>query len=726
MGIPGFVKRRMAVKVFLAIGLLVGTLLALQAWTDVRREVATLRAQSEGAATDIARLFIGAVEHSMLQGEGLQVKALVAELKDRLSKAHAENQLPDAQVHIYDQRGIEVFAPDPPAPSRDEIPPDVLRVLDEDRRHLGDGGRVFRPVDNEDRCHACHKADSALRGVISLAFDQDRCNQTRREVLARVVSDGFTHIMTAERSQFLDTYFLELEQDSPGVERVAVFDADADVFFGRAIDDLDVGAVTALLAEGGEPRYQPRAGGGDLALVPLPMQDRCIRCHDDEIGAVRGVLAVALAPATGADSTCSSGELESVIDTSLRYIMLSRLGRRIADFLDAVATTDAVRELVLYDNLGRRYWTTTHPVPPPHVAKVVAQGQPLIEVTGAGEDERVRAVAPLVNRRECRRCHGAGSELRGVVSVSLSTAVAARMAQDTLERRAWFTALTLLAILFILAGLLHYLVVRPVHRIGDVADEVGRGNLAVVVDHADQNGDEIARLGQRINEMVHDLRAKTHLEKFVSRGAAAAAAGAGMTAIARSGERRAATVLFSDIRGFTAYAEIVAPETVVEMLNRMLQAQADVVGNFGGDIDKFVGDELMAVFQGPNAEARAVLCATRMIDAVHRVRKHGDPLSVGIGVSTGDVIYGAIGHETRMDFTVIGDVVNIGARLCAGATADEILVSDAVRIAVGPVEDLAFEAAPPMKLKGKREPQVVYRVHRVAGADPASEHAHTH
>jgi adenylate cyclase len=348
------------------------------------------------------------------------------------------------------------------------------------------------------------------------------------------------------------------------------------------------------------------------------------------------------------------------------------------------------------------------------VAGVLASGETLIDVIDAEDGERVRAVEPLINERACTQCHGAGTELRGAVSVSLSTEFAAQARQETLERRMVFTALTLLGILAMLAALFHFLVSRPVQRISEVAEHVGHGNLAVMVEHADEGGDEMARLGQRFNEMVHQLQAKTHLEKFVSRGAVAAADAAGMRQISRAGERRAATVLFSDIRGFTAYAERVAPEIVVEMLNRLLQAQADVVTNFGGDIDKFVGDELMAVFHGPNAEARAVLCATRMMDAVARARHEGETLAVGIGISTGEVVHGAIGHEDRMDFTVIGDVVNTGARLCSAAAGDEILVTEAVHAAMSQLDDIVFEAAPPMAVKGKREPLHVYRAQRRA------------
>jgi class 3 adenylate cyclase len=711
MGIWRFFRRRMAVKVFVAVGLVVTTLLGIQAWTDSRREVRNLRKQSEASARDIARLYIGALEHSMLGGDGIEIKALIEKLDRRLQQAHQDKRVPEVQVQIFDQRGVEVLGPAQPVPALAELSPDLAAVLVKHERRDGVDGRVYRPVKNEDDCYACHEDQEKLRGVIVLDFNGARCAEARREVLPRVITEGFTHVMTAEREDLLDKYFARLRAEAPHVDGVAVFDADADLTYGEAIDGLAGEDVKPLLRDEPRTTYLPRMDGGTLALVPLAMQDRCTACHDEDLGTIRGVLAVAMAPSP-TPGRCASDELESVIDASLRYIMQSRLGRRIADFLDAVVATGAVRELVLYDYAGRRYWTTTHPKPPPHVAETLASGDTMIDVIEAEDGERVRAVEPLVNERACTQCHGAGSALRGVVSVSLSTAFAAQMRQETLERRMIFAALTLLGILVMLAALFQVLVARPVKRIGEVAEEVGHGNLAVEVEHADENGDEVARLGQRVNEMVHQLQAKIHLEKFVSRGAVAAADAAGSRQIARSGERRAATVLFSDIRGFTAYAERVAPEVVVEMLNRLLQAQADVVGNFGGDIDKFVGDELMAVFNGANAEARAVLCATRMIEAVERARREGETLSVGIGISMGEVVHGAIGHEDRMDFTVIGDVVNTGARLCSAAAGAEILVTESVYAAVGALEEIVFEAAEPMAVKGKREPLQVYRAWR--------------
>jgi adenylate cyclase len=102
-----------------------------------------------------------------------------------------------------------------------------------------------------------------------------------------------------------------------------------------------------------------------------------------------------------------------------------------------------------------------------------------------------------------------------------------------------------------------------------------------------------------------------------------------------------------------------------------------------------------------------------MIEAVQSCRTAADgDLTIGGGISVGDMVHGPIGSESRMDFTVIGDCVNVGARLCSNAAPGDILVSAAVKDACADVDDLVFEPLPPLNLKGKREPFPVWRVVR--------------
>jgi adenylate cyclase len=231
--------------------------------------------------------------------------------------------------------------------------------------------------------------------------------------------------------------------------------------------------------------------------------------------------------------------------------------------------------------------------------------------------------------------------------------------------------------------------------------------------------DEIGDLAGRMNAMIGELSERIELMKFVSRGTVSAIQAAGAVPMDRVGERRRVAVLFSDIRGYTAFSETVAPEIVVEALNLYLEAQTAIVEAHGGDVDKFVGDEVVALFQGEGMEARAVACALEIQRAMPGLLEaHPEwNLHVGIGVSAGEVVLGAIGARDRMDFTVLGDTVNLASRLCDAAPPDAVLVSDVVQVALAADPALTFRPQAPLALKGKRQPVPVFTALAAPGAE---------
>jgi class 3 adenylate cyclase/DNA-binding NarL/FixJ family response regulator len=176
------------------------------------------------------------------------------------------------------------------------------------------------------------------------------------------------------------------------------------------------------------------------------------------------------------------------------------------------------------------------------------------------------------------------------------------------------------------------------------------------------------------------------------------------------------TVLFSDIRGFSTLAEQLSAREVAGILGRHLAAMAEVVTEHGGTIDKFAGDGVMAVFGAPtpvpdHAE-RAVRCAlamqARQRELNEEVRREDfPPLGMGIGLNTGVVVAGAVGGGGRLEYTVVGDAVNLAQRLQAEAQAGQVLASAAT---VRAAPDVSTESLGSIQVKGRREPVEVHTV----------------
>ena len=183
------------------------------------------------------------------------------------------------------------------------------------------------------------------------------------------------------------------------------------------------------------------------------------------------------------------------------------------------------------------------------------------------------------------------------------------------------------------------------------------------------------------------------------------------------GEKREVTVLFTDIRGFTSMSENMEPEKVVSTLNEYFSQMIDIVFKYNGTLDKIIGDELMVVYGAPtsseNDTERAIKTAIEMQQQIEkfnnkRKKENEIPIKVGIGINSGLVVSGNIGSRDMMDYTVIGDTVNLGARLCSAAGPDEIIVSDSVW--GNTKKQFSYEKLEPIKVKGKKNKVGVYKI----------------
>jgi len=250
---------------------------------------------------------------------------------------------------------------------------------------------------------------------------------------------------------------------------------------------------------------------------------------------------------------------------------------------------------------------------------------------------------------------------------------------------------------------------RPILAIGEAAIEVGKGNFQARVDNI-KSRDEIGDLAERINQMIGELNERFQLQKFVSAGTMKAIKGSDKEGVQLGGERRNVAMLFADIRGYTAFAEQRDPVVVVDVLNHYFQRQADIVSANDGDIDKFVGDQIMAVFHGRSKARNAVKCALEIQDVMTELGKEYPEaeLHIGIGIDQGEVVMGAMGSRDRMDYTVLGDHVNLAARLCGSADPKQTLVTEAVRKGASGLKTARFAALEPIRVKGKSKPIKIF------------------
>jgi adenylate cyclase len=184
-----------------------------------------------------------------------------------------------------------------------------------------------------------------------------------------------------------------------------------------------------------------------------------------------------------------------------------------------------------------------------------------------------------------------------------------------------------------------------------------------------------------------------------------------------AGTSREVTMLFADIRGFTSMSERHTPEEMVETLNNYFEFMVDVLFKHGGTLDKYVGDEIIGLFGAPvelaDAPVRAVRCALDMLKALQefnrtRASEGKEELRIGIGINSGRVIAGAIGSRLSLQYTVIGDAVNMASRLCSVAKADEVIISPSTMQYCHPY--VIAQQREPVQVKGKSEPIQIWNI----------------
>jgi class 3 adenylate cyclase len=266
-----------------------------------------------------------------------------------------------------------------------------------------------------------------------------------------------------------------------------------------------------------------------------------------------------------------------------------------------------------------------------------------------------------------------------------------------------------------LSWLLSHGLVVPIRQLVDGTTEIERGNYNIKVPV--RSRDEIGQLTASFNTMAEGLVQKEKFRSLLNLVSDKKVAEELLTnPAALGGELREVSVLFCDIRGFTSLTQGRPPAEVIEMLNEHMTILTRVVYEHNGIVDKFVGDLIMAVFGAPRATPEdtwnAAHCARRMIeerDQLNLVSRHH--IQVGIGLATGQAVAGCMGSSDRLNYTVLGERVNLAARLCSQAGRMEVVIDAATEERL---RDCAVTTPlPPLKLKGFSDPVPAFKLLKI-------------
>ncbi len=265
-------------------------------------------------------------------------------------------------------------------------------------------------------------------------------------------------------------------------------------------------------------------------------------------------------------------------------------------------------------------------------------------------------------------------------------------------------------------------ITRPITHLAKVTDAVGKGDLESIEfpELSKKPSDEVYKLYHAFFDMVEGLKEKEKvrgvLNKVVSREIAEEIL---KKQISLGGEEKVVTVLFADIRNFTGITERMDPTQVIQMLNDCMTKVSEKIDKYGGVIDKYVGDEVMALFGAPiekhDSALQAIRCAVAFTESLKEWNQEREsqglpPILMGVGIHTGVVVCGNMGAKNRLNYTVLGANVNLSSRLCGIAEPMQILISEETLKQKDVAENVDCALIEPITLKGFTDAVHIYAV----------------
>lgn len=259
----------------------------------------------------------------------------------------------------------------------------------------------------------------------------------------------------------------------------------------------------------------------------------------------------------------------------------------------------------------------------------------------------------------------------------------------------------------------------PIRDLISATESIRDGKMDIIYD---RRNDELGTLINAINNMSQGLIRKAQVEAMLDRVLSRDVKHKVMEqldTIHMAGERVEATVLFADMVGFTRISEQISPEEVQDLLNEYYGYFNACARFYFGTVDKYIGDCVMVVFGAakadPDHQYHAIACASLMQKLAEQLNIRREqqgiyPIELRIGINSGRMMAGLIGSSDRMEYTVVGDAVNLASRLCSEATGSQIIIEESLYDAVNPEHPMEVEAHKQIRVRGKEEPVTIYSV----------------
>ncbi len=289
------------------------------------------------------------------------------------------------------------------------------------------------------------------------------------------------------------------------------------------------------------------------------------------------------------------------------------------------------------------------------------------------------------------------------------------------------TTIILIILSIILAFVLGKRLSRPIKALVDASNSISKGDYKVRFD--ERRNDEFGILMHSLSIMADGLLQKESVEKAFSRYVSPTVAQeilGNLESVNLGGEQVDASVLFVDIIGFTKLSQTMAPEKTNKLLNEYFSYISQAAGIYGGHVDKYIGDCVMLVFGVPKQDDhhsyQAIACALliqKIISSLNDKRQANKQVQVNfhIAANSGIMLAGNMGSQQRMEYTVIGDAVNLAARIAGSAENNEVLIPDTMLARPGIKDNFSIEKKGAIHIRGHKDPVTLYRVNSCTNKD---------